>query len=71
MKILMVLPRTSVTPAVRRASGGARHHFFMGWRSGPFFFDTQGFLNNQQFTGNDVFDERTCATSYWKCLTLT
>ncbi len=29
--------------------------FFAGWRSDPFFFDTQGALNNLQFTGNDFF----------------
>jgi hypothetical protein len=34
-------------------SGGYR--FFAGWRSDPFFFDTQGALNNLQFTGQDFF----------------
>ncbi len=34
-------------------AGGCR--FFAGWRSDPFFFDTQGALNNLQFTGADFF----------------
>jgi hypothetical protein len=34
-------------------TGGYR--FFAGWRSDPFFFDTQGALNNLQFTGDDFF----------------
>jgi hypothetical protein len=29
--------------------------FFAGWRSEPFFFDTEGALNNLQFTGDDFF----------------
>jgi len=29
--------------------------FFAGWRSDPFFFDTEGALNNLQFTGHDFF----------------
>jgi hypothetical protein len=31
------------------------YRFFAGWRSEPFFFDTQGALNNLQFTGVDFF----------------
>ena len=31
------------------------YRFFAGWRSDPFFFDTQGALNNLQFTGSDFF----------------
>jgi hypothetical protein len=31
------------------------YRFFAGWRSEPFFFDTQGALNNLQFTGDDFF----------------
>ena len=31
--------------------------FFAGWRSDPFFFDTEGALNNLQFTGVDFFAE--------------
>jgi hypothetical protein len=34
-------------------AGGYR--FFAGWRSDPFFFDTEGALNNLQFTGTDFF----------------
>ncbi len=33
------------------------HRFFAGWRSDPFFFDTQGALNNLQFTGDDFFTD--------------
>jgi len=36
--------------------------FFAGWRSDPFFFDTQGAVNNLQFTGHDFFaDANVCA----------
>src|SRR6476619_6105787 len=38
------------------AAGGYR--FFAGWRSDPFFFDTQGALNDLQFTGDDFFVEK-------------
>jgi hypothetical protein len=31
------------------------YRFFAGWRSDPFFFDTQGAINNMQFTGDDFF----------------
>jgi hypothetical protein len=31
------------------------YRLFAGWRSDPFFFDTQGALNNLQFTGADFF----------------
>ena len=31
------------------------YRFFAGWRSDPFFFDTEGALNNLQFTGHDFF----------------
>ena len=33
------------------------YRFFAGWRSDPFFFDTQGALNNLQFTGVDFFSD--------------
>jgi hypothetical protein len=39
--------------AIVTTSGDYR--FFAGWRSDPFFFDTQGALNNLQFTGEDFF----------------
>jgi hypothetical protein len=40
-------------------AGGYR--FFAGWRSDPFFFDTQGILNDFQFTGDDFFaDKNVC-----------
>lgn len=38
------------------ATGDCR--FFAGWRSDPFFFDTEGALNNLQFTGTDFFAEK-------------
>ena len=35
--------------------------FFFGWRSDPFFFDTNGFFNKMQFTGDDFFaDKNVC-----------
>lgn len=34
------------------------YRFFAGWRSEPFFFDTQGALNNLQFTGDDFFADK-------------
>ena len=38
------------------------HRFFAGWRSDPFFFDTQGILNDLQFTGTDFFaDKNVCS----------
>src|SRR6202041_1120482 len=38
------------------------YRFFAGWRSDPFFFDTQGAVNNLQFTGQDFFaDANVCA----------
>jgi hypothetical protein len=41
---------------------GDGYRFFAGWRSEPFFFDTQGALNNLQFTGTDFFaDSDVCS----------
>jgi hypothetical protein len=38
------------------------YRFFAGWRSDPFFFDTQGILNDLQFTGTDFFaDKNVCS----------
>src|SRR5262245_37542443 len=38
------------------------YRFFAGWRSDPFFFDTQGILTNMQFTGTDFFaDKNVCS----------
>jgi hypothetical protein len=34
------------------------YRFFAGWRSDPFFFDVQGMLNHQQFTGDDFFADK-------------
>jgi len=41
-----------------RVTEAGDYRFFAGWRSDPFFFDTQGALNNLQFTGDDFFAER-------------
>lgn len=41
-----------------RLTQAGDYHFFAGWRSDPFFFDTLGALNNMQFTGTDFFAER-------------
>ncbi|HLK64334.1 MAG TPA: DUF4331 family protein [Bryobacteraceae bacterium] len=40
-----------------RVTAAGDYRFFAGWRSEPFFFDTQGALNNLQFTGIDFFAE--------------
>jgi len=40
-----------------RVTEAGDYRFFAGWRSEPFFFDTQGALNNLQFTGTDFFAE--------------
>src|SRR5580698_2178902 len=41
-----------------RVTEAGGYRFFAGWRSDPFFFDTQGALNNLQFTGDDFFAEK-------------
>jgi hypothetical protein len=41
-----------------RVTEAGDHRFFAGWRSDPFFFDTQGVLNDLQFTGSDFFANR-------------
>jgi len=41
-----------------RVAEAGGYRFFAGWRSDPFFFDTQGALNNLQFTGDDFFTEK-------------
>src|SRR5436853_1441717 len=38
-----------------RVTDASDYRFFAGWRSDPFFFDTQGAINNLQFTGHDFF----------------
>lgn len=40
------------------ATEAGDYRFFAGWRSDPFFFDTEGALNNLQFTGVDFFAEK-------------
>ena len=45
-----------------RVTEAREYRFFAGWRSDPFFFDTQGALNTLQFTGNDFFaDKNVCS----------
>src|SRR3989449_7805089 len=45
-----------------RVTEAGDYRFFAGWRSDPFFFDTQGALNNLQFTGDDFFaDQDVCS----------
>ena len=45
-----------------RVTEAGEYRFFAGWRGDPFFFDTQGALNNLQFTGNDFFaDKNVCS----------
>lgn len=39
-------------------TNAGEYHFFAGWRSDPFFFDTMGALNNLQFTGQDFFTDK-------------
>jgi hypothetical protein len=34
------------------------YRFFAGWRSEPFFFDTQGAINGLHFTGDDFFADK-------------
>jgi hypothetical protein len=46
-------PVSTGTQARVTEAGDCR--FFAGWRSDPFFFDTQGALNNLTFTGTDFF----------------
>jgi hypothetical protein len=43
---------------VARVTESGDYSIFAGWRSDPFFFDTQGALNNLQFTGDDFFAEK-------------
>lgn len=41
-----------------RVAEAEAHRFFAGWRREPFFFDTEGALNNLQFTGDDFFADK-------------
>ena len=41
-----------------RVTDAGDYRFFAGWRSDPFFFDTQGAINNLQFTGDDFFADK-------------
>jgi len=34
------------------------YRFFAGWRSDPFFFDTNGAMNHLRFTGDDFFADK-------------
>jgi hypothetical protein len=50
------------TGAETKVTDAGEYRFFAGWRSDPFFFDTQGALNNLQFTGDDYFAEKDVCT---------
>src|SRR5262249_25014059 len=54
-----------------RVTEAGEYRFFAGWRSDPFFFDVQGMLNHQQFTGHDFFADKNVCSIVLKCLTLT
>jgi hypothetical protein len=41
-----------------RVTDAGGYRFFAGWRSDPFFFDTQGALNDLHFTGDDFFADK-------------
>jgi hypothetical protein len=52
----IVLDRAPVSTGFEaQVTEGGGYRFFAGWRSEPFFFDTQGAVNNLQFTGTDFF----------------
>jgi hypothetical protein len=53
-----------------RVTEAGDYRFFVGWRSEPFFFDTQGALNNLQFTGHDFFADSDVCSIVWKYPTL-
>lgn len=46
------------TGAQAKVTDAGSYRFFAGWRSDPFFFDTEGALNNMQFTGADYFADK-------------
>lgn len=46
------------TEVEARVTKAGDYRFFAGWRSDPFFFDTEGALNNLHFTGRDFFTEK-------------
>ena len=46
------------TARAARVTEAGDYRFFAGWRSDPFFFDTQGALNNLHFTGDDFFADK-------------
>jgi hypothetical protein len=50
------------TGAETKVTDAGEYRFFAGWRSDPFFFDTQGALNNLQFTGDDYFTDKDVCT---------
>jgi hypothetical protein len=54
-----------------RVTEAGDYRFFVGWRSEPFFFDTQGALNNLQFTGHDFFADSDVCSIVWKYPILT
>ncbi|HKD78431.1 MAG TPA: DUF4331 family protein [Candidatus Angelobacter sp.] len=59
----VILERAAVsTGREAQVTSTGDHRFFAGWRSDPFFFDTEGAINNLQFTGDDYFiDKDVCS----------
>jgi hypothetical protein len=49
-----------------RVREAGEYRFFAGWRSDPFFFDTQGNLNNRQFTSDDFFADKNVCSIVWE-----
>jgi hypothetical protein len=59
MGSLVVLESARVSMGQRAwVTEAGEYRFFAGWRSDPFFFDVNGILNNQQFTGDDFFADK-------------
>jgi hypothetical protein len=56
-KVIIEGAPVSMGPEARVSQAGD-YRFFAGWRSDPFFFDTRGALNNNQFTGEDFFADK-------------
>jgi hypothetical protein len=55
----IIIDRAPVSTGVEaRVTEIGKCRFFAGWRSDPFFFDTEGALNNLHFTGHDFFTEK-------------
>src|SRR3954467_14870935 len=63
----IVLDRAPVsTGFAAQGTHGGDYRFFAGWRSEPFFFDTQGALNDLHFPGDDFLRTRTICAFFLK-----